>query len=457
MMEDREVLYGFAFCGIPPRKLVRIWHQVPDTAVLMRLSRKDLVLLGATEHEATLWEDRRRSDSAWRREWESLPDRGVRFCWLSDPAYPERLKDLPDPPFGLLYKGKLPGADAPALAVVGARQATEYGRRIAREAGRILSRRGVQVISGMAFGIDGESHRGALEAMEIFPGSAGSFAVFGCGIEVCYPKEHEDLYAQLPVQGGLISELGLFEKPLPIHFPMRNRIIAGLSDGVMVVEARKKSGSFQTVEFALELGRDVLAVPGRLGDPLSTGCHLLIRDGAEIVTDLEEISERFYVQREMPLAKTEPEPAGTKRPKPKPADVIRPEPIRVTARKPADGSGRKQADVPEREPQNTRIREPVRGPGPGPDTMLRGKNRREALPAAAKNPEAGLAREEKLLYHMMDSGPMQEDDLRSGSAFGPAETAAILLQLEIKGLVRRTDGGYYAQAVTWHGKKSGDR
>ncbi|MBQ5951371.1 MAG: DNA-processing protein DprA [Lachnospiraceae bacterium] len=394
-MTREEILYFLAFCEIRAEKKRDLWRAVPDTGVLYRLSLRELREFGLTGREVDAWKKRKRDDADWRREWESLPDRGVRFLTEADPGYPERLKLIYDAPFGLLYKGELPSDRLPAAAVVGARNSTAYGREMARRAGEELARRGVQVVSGMAAGIDGESHRGALAAVKAFPDSAGTFAVFGCGIEVCYPKEHEDLYATIPNRGGLISELGLFTAPLPMHFPMRNRIIAGLSDVVIVVEARKKSGSFLTVDFALEQGRDVRAVPGRLTDPLSEGCHQLIAAGAGIVTDFAEVAEQLYGQAALRFVEKTPR-------------------RRETSRAPAGKGTNAQKDASDAASE---------------------KRRKEFVD--------GLATPEKLLYSILDSGPKQRDEIAAQCALSGAQIDAGHLTLEMLGLAARGDGNIY--------------
>lgn len=201
---------------------------------------------------------------------------GIRYIQRDNPLYPDRMRALAGMPEGLYVQGKLPLEDKPSVAVVGARMCSFYGRRLAFEYAKVLSDAGVQVISGMALGIDGESHRGALA------GKTPTFAVLGCGTDICYPKSNKDIYEKIPELGGIISEYPPGTKPLSRNFPARNRIISALADLVLVVEARERSGSLITVDCALEQGRNVYAVPGRVGDPLSSGCNRLIFQGAGI-------------------------------------------------------------------------------------------------------------------------------------------------------------------------------
>ena len=190
--------------------------------------------------------------------------------------YPKRMKNLPNMPDKLYYIGRLPSDDIPTAAIVGARNCSIYGRVQAFSFAKALSSAGVQVISGLAGGIDAEGHKGALE------GSMPTFAVMGNGVDICYPKSGRGTYRRILQEGGIISEYPPGTSPRAYFFPARNRIISALSDVVLVVEAREKSGSLITAGYALEQGKAVYAVPGAVGDALSLGCHKLIYDGAGI-------------------------------------------------------------------------------------------------------------------------------------------------------------------------------
>ncbi len=195
-------------------------------------------------------------------------------------GYPERLSRLPGMPEQLYYYGRLPDDDKPTAAIVGARSCSTYGRLQAFRYARFLSNAGVQVISGLASGIDSEGHKGALNGRE------NTFAVMGCGPDICYPEYNKGLYKRiLESGGGILSEYPPGTWPRSYFFPARNRIISGLSDVVIIVEAREKSGSLITAGEALEQGKSVYAVPGPVTDELSRGCHRLIYDGAGIAYD----------------------------------------------------------------------------------------------------------------------------------------------------------------------------
>ena len=228
-------------------------------------------------------------------EYHRLKEKGIDFISLWDKEYPEKLKEIYDSPAGLFVKGKLPENDRPALAVVGARHCTSYGRMAAKEFSAALAAEGIQIISGLAYGIDGEGHRGAQKA------GGKTFAVLGCGVDICYPREHYCLYQEIAEKGGLISEYLPSSPPLARNFPMRNRIISGLADAVLVVEAAARSGSLITAELALDQGRDVFAVPGRISDPLSAGTNELIKSGAGCVTAPEDVLDHFHIISEKML------------------------------------------------------------------------------------------------------------------------------------------------------------
>ena len=208
----------------------------------------------------------------------------VRFVSCEHPEYPEKLRMITDYPYGLFFRGGLPD-DAPAAAVVGARACSTYGASCAALIGKSLARMHITVISGMAAGIDGIAQKAAL--ME----GGRSYAVLGSGPERCYPAENIELYEMLREQGGLLSEYPCLVPGRRSHYPMRNRIISGLADVVIVVEARMRSGSLITADLAAEQGRDVYAVPGRVRDSLSEGCNHLIRQGAAIFLSPEELAE----------------------------------------------------------------------------------------------------------------------------------------------------------------------
>ena len=218
-----------------------------------------------------------------QRNYEEMQSKKMKFLTIKDEMYPEKLKCITDAPYGIFVSGSLPDPDLPSVAIIGARQCTEYGRYVAAQLGTALAKANIQVVSGMARGIDSIAQNAAMEA------GGHTFGVLGCGVDICYPAECSRLYEKLKERGGLISEYPPGTEPKAQYFPRRNRIISGLSDAVVVVEAREKSGTLITVDMALEQGREVYVVPGRITDPLSVGCNRLVRQGAEIVNDFSDL------------------------------------------------------------------------------------------------------------------------------------------------------------------------
>ena len=223
---------------------------------------------------------------AARMEVERIAAAGARLVALDDDEYPAALRQLHDAPLYLIAKGGRLGV-GPAVAIVGARRATTYGLDVARMLGEGLAYAGVAVVSGLARGIDGAAHEGALAAR------GATVAVLGSGVDVVYPPEHRDLAARIVTHGTLLSERPMGTAPLPSHFPARNRILAGMTAGTIVIEAAERSGSLITARLANETGREVFAVPGRIDSPLSAGAHLLIRDGATLVRDVDDVLEQI--------------------------------------------------------------------------------------------------------------------------------------------------------------------
>jgi DNA processing protein len=210
-------------------------------------------------------------------------DNGVNWTHLTREDYPKNLYNIVDPPSILFYKGRLPDDNKPSVAMIGARQCSLYGKQVAKAFAKDFASEDIQVISGLARGIDGISQQTAVDY------DGATFGVLGCGVNVVYPPENTELFDEVLKRGGLISEFEFDELPIRRYFPSRNRIISGLSDAVVVVEARKKSGTLITVSQALEQGRDVFAVPGRITDGLSDGCNFLLANGAGIAISSESV------------------------------------------------------------------------------------------------------------------------------------------------------------------------
>jgi len=208
-----------------------------------------------------------------------LLDPGTGVLPMTSPSYPPALLELTDPPPLIFVKGRRELLTGPAVAIVGSRRATEVGRRAAETMARVLAESGVTVVSGMALGIDGAAHRGALAV------GGNTLAVLGAGFKVSYPRAHQPLSRKIAERGLLVSEFLPDEQALPHHFPKRNRVIAAFAQAIVVVEAGRKSGALITVDHGLDLGRDILAVPGSVGNPQAAGSNALLGEGARIVPD----------------------------------------------------------------------------------------------------------------------------------------------------------------------------
>ena len=248
---------------------------------LMSLVADDLIKQESFEEICTT----RQEDSVCAKA-EELEKKGFPFLTPADPDYPELLREIPDPPVTLFYRGHIRLlSETTCLGVVGTRTPSFYGKEVAARFVTPLAAGGVTIVSGLAMGIDTEAHRLAIQA------GGSTVGVLGGGIDICYPQRNYSIYREMCENHLVISEYAPGVAPLAIQFPMRNRIISGLSRGLLVLEARKRSGTLITADAALDQGRNVYAIPGRLGDPLSEGTNNLIRQGAMCVQDPEEILE----------------------------------------------------------------------------------------------------------------------------------------------------------------------
>ncbi len=234
-----------------------------------------------------------RALAAARREIDVAPElalcekHGIALLAESVPGYPDRLREIPDPPGVLFVRGRIEPADGLAVAIVGTRHATHYGREQAERLASGLARAGYTVVSGLARGIDAAAHRGALNA------GGRTLAVLGSGVLNIYPPEHVELAEEICQRGAVMSENAPRSPPVAGAFPQRNRIITGLALGVIVVEANERSGALISARHAMEQGREVFAVPGRVDSRTSRGCHRLIRDGAKLIESVDDVLEEF--------------------------------------------------------------------------------------------------------------------------------------------------------------------
>ena len=287
-MRDNYFALACLLTGFSHKKLIALHEKTNCFEKIWKASKDELILLGLTEAETQRFLSLKESlnknsklDSLWCR----LKDMGINIVSLSDSFYPPLLREISFRPLLLFYKGKLPNATKPWVAIVGSRICSSRGRNLAKELAFELSSRGFTIVSGLARGIDTYAHIGALE------GSGETVAVLGCGLDIDYPFENRFLKEKIVQKGALITEFLIGVEPMACNFPQRNRIIAGLSQAVIVVEARVKSGALITAHLAADYGREVMAFPGGPENPYTRGCNRLIKEGAYLVENLEDILE----------------------------------------------------------------------------------------------------------------------------------------------------------------------
>jgi DNA processing protein len=279
----------------PAQKIISRFGNFED---IFHASPEVLTALGLEEERARALTSPAIFDQAGRvLDWVSK--KGYFVITSDDPNYPETLREIFDPPYLLYGAGNAEVLKEPSVAVVGARRPTPYGRAVAEKLARDLAARGLIVVSGMALGIDSIAHWGALA-------EGRTIAVLGSGLDNIYPRENRSLFRKIAERGAVVSEFPPAMPPFAFHFPLRNRIISGLSLAVVIVEAAGRSGSLITAGLALEQGREVMAVPGNITSDLSRGCHRLIKSGAKLVETWEDVVEEFSMPlRQMFLARKE--------------------------------------------------------------------------------------------------------------------------------------------------------
>ncbi|HQO57354.1 MAG TPA: DNA-processing protein DprA [Candidatus Omnitrophota bacterium] len=297
----------------------------------------------------------------------------VRVTTRWEESFPRILKQIPDCPVVLYHKGDIQPTDERSVAIVGSRRATLYGRLMAEQLASRLADLGITIVSGLARGIDSAAHTGSLKA------HGRTLAVLGCGLNRIYPPENEELVEGISLNGAVVSEFPLKTPPLRYNFPRRNRIISGLSLGVIVVEAHRRSGALITSRFALEQGREVFAVPGRIDQPAAWGANQLIKDGAKLILGVEDVLAELQI------------------------------PLRNCPR---------QAFVLEESP------------------------RREGEEPAA---DVRLTAEQQFIYNTLNKNPRHIDDLAVQCQKSAAGMMESLLQLELRGFVKRWPGQYYSK------------
>lgn len=291
-LKQKELEFWLACIGsIGPVKIKKLLEYFKMEEEIFKAKKNTLLEVeGITERiaeEITA----KRQEATIQREYEKIREKRISLISIHDKEYPDKLRNIEKPPYALFVRGKLPQENRISIAIVGARNCSIYGKEMAFWFGKSLSNAGIQIISGLALGIDGYAHKGALV------GRTNTFGILGNGIDFCYPKENFGLYMSMLEKGGVISEYGPGVPGRAFQFPMRNRIISGFCDGVLVVEARERSGSLITADLALEQGKEIFAVPGKIGDKLSEGCNNLVKNGAELVQSPKDILNNFHINQ----------------------------------------------------------------------------------------------------------------------------------------------------------------
>jgi DNA processing protein len=291
-LDDQK--YWLAFSLVPligTKRILQLKNHFGDLATAWKAPEH--ALIGAQLGEQAI-------DNIVTRRREIDPDRELtkvhaaqaHLLTLNDPEYPRILKEIDSPPSVLYVRGKLDSKDDLALSVVGTRKATKYGRDVAYSLSRELAQQTITIISGMALGVDSAAHNGALDA------GGRTIAIFGCGIDLIYPRENRELAQRIVDNGAIISEFPIGTQPVATNFPRRNRILSGLALGVLVVEAPENSGALITASFAADQGREVFAVPSNIFNRMGRGANRLIQDGAKLVMDVNDILNELNIVHE---------------------------------------------------------------------------------------------------------------------------------------------------------------
>lgn len=392
--------------GVSDRRKVELLERFSDPEQLFFTSREELAAFGLSDAELESLCDH--SLDGPRAILDDCGDFGLSVMTIRDGIYPNRLKNIPDPPVVLYYRGRVPPLDErPTIGVVGTRKASLYGLNSARRLGYQIAAQGGIVVSGLAEGIDAMAMQGALTAGGTVVG------ILGCGAEQIYPRRNRALFADTVRYGCILSPFAPGSPPKGYHFPIRNRLISGVSDGVLVVEAPEKSGALITAARAAEQGRDVFVVPGNIDVASARGSNALLRDGGIPVSCGWDVLCEYEARYPGVIT---PKPTGAKL-RPIPGDSDAP-PLQV-AQKPKK-IGEKSRQKP---PKMKKV-------------IDNGKN--EPYIDCTKIP--GLTAQEQTILSLLTDGPKMVDDLMAESALRAAQVNSSLTLLELKGLIRRLPG-----------------
>ncbi len=287
-INDLVIIFLNQLSGFGPRTIIDLTNKLDNLKEMWSLKKRQLKKLGLTEAKIKKFRDAKENFDAQKIA-DQLKKENINYLTLYNEKYPTRLRKIYDPPPVIFYKGSL-NFQLPAVAVIGSRNSTVYGRKIAGRTAQKLAAKGVNIISGLASGIDSTAHQGALAA-----DSGITTAVLGNGFNYLYPSQNRLLSQKIIERGLMLTEFNQDTAPKAKNFPRRNRIISGLADLILVVEAGAKSGTLITVDYALEQGKDIMAVPGNIDRPNSVGCNSLIKKGAAIFTQLSDVID--YLSR----------------------------------------------------------------------------------------------------------------------------------------------------------------
>lgn len=394
--EDLEAWLRLAFVALPAGRCnaaLQFWKHPRALLEAAHRGRDDELLQTPGITPTTIERLRESSTRNLDAALAAMKSHGIRLMLRSDADYPQSLEAIPDPPPYIFLRGSVLPADEIAIGIVGTRHTTEYGRGMAENLARDLAARGVTIVSGLARGVDSAAHKGALEV-------GRTFAVCGCGLDIVYPSENKDLMREIGNNGACWSEFAPTVHPESWHFPARNRIISGLSAGIIVVEAGERSGALITADFAMEQGREVFAVPGNVHKLQSKGAHALIKQGATLVENADDVLAVLN-NRALPFERQE--------------KIV----VKTRAQKPRDKSSTRKGE--------TSLAK----------TSARSSSTQMSLP------RADLTQNENRVWMALEVEARHIDDIAQSAQMGAGETNSTLVILELKGHARRLAGGMF--------------
>lgn len=400
--------------GVGPRTCKLLIEKFGPPEKIFQLSADTIAAAGVPRNTAQSIAEFRDFEPI-EKELCELPNIGARLVKWSDADYPHNLRQIADPPPFLFVRGVAALTDTNCIAIVGARAASDIGRRMAQRLGLELAAKGFTVVSGLARGIDGEAHQGALDAR------GKTIAVLGCGVDVIYPAEHRRL-AEAIIEGGgaLVSELPIGTQPLAENFPVRNRILSGLCLGVVIVEAAEKSGSLITARMALEQDRQVFAVPGSPLSGRTRGSNRLLKEGAKLIECVEDVIEELAPQMTAPRAASPPVRAVEAPPAVATSNVGVQQPVA------------RRVGAVEAKPLVTTSNIRMQQPDPQSEVA-------KTQPAAVD--EASL-----ILYNLKDSERLHVDSIIESSGLNAQTVLRLLLELELEGRITQHPGKLFSLA-----------